>query len=403
MRIRTQEMKHMHLKQVFKVTTLVFLLFMATTYAQTIQTITLDVGFKDQQRTLLISLPAGYEENTNTFYEVIYVFDSQGHEYFHMVHASVDFLQPAGCGYIVVGVPSPYYSEDYHRFHDFLPESRHEATKAKYGTGNVESFLDFIEFNVFPTIESTYRTAPNRIGVGHSNGGTFLTYTLTTRTNLFDAIIGISPNYSFDEGQITDRVKAFNPNEIVEPKFIYLSSGIEDASNGWRAWEVNRQQVYAELRSDKWKKHIYFETARFPTETHQSTYPIGVVSGFSAYFKYQYKNFENLVTHLNKLKNRDVKSINATKLNLFAFNLNQAGDARGALQLLQWSNDLFPNDLKTYESLGDLHKALKDTNKATDFYKLYITKLEQQKEVLPVEQYTKFKESMQLKLQTIGS
>lgn len=382
---------------------LVSSLFMATTtYAQSIQTITLDTGFKNQQRTLLISLPDGYESNESTFYEVIYVFDSQGQEYFDMVHSSVDFLQPAGCGYIVVGVPSPYYNEDYHRFHDFLPESRHAATKTKYGTGNVEAFLNFVENTVFPAIESMYRTAPNRIGVGHSNGGTFLTYTLTTRPALFDAIIGISPNYSFDEGQITDRVKAFNPSIIQAPKFIFLSSGIEDASNGWRAWEVNRQQVYAELRSSKWSKYVYFETARFPTETHQSTYPIGIVTGFSAYFKYQYKNFENLVTHLNKLKNRNVKSIDAQKLNLFAYNLNLAGDTQGALQLLQWSNQLFPQDLKTYESLGDLHKFLKDHTKAADFYNLFSSKLESQKETLPEEEYNKYKETITSKMNTLG-
>lgn len=383
---------------------LISLFFMATpSFAQHIQTITLDTGFKDQQRTLLIALPDGYETNSDVHYEVIYVFDSQGNSYFDIVHSSVNFLQPAGCGYIVVGVPSPYYSKDYHRFHDFLPESKHAFTKIKYGKGNVEGFLNFLENAVFPTIESTYRTAPHRIGVGHSNGGTFLTYTLTTRTQLFDTIIGISPNYSFDEGQITDRVKAFNPSKITVPKFIFLSSGIEDAANGWRPWEVNRQQVYAELKSNKWSKHIHFETARFPTETHQSTYPIGVVTGFTAYFKYQYKSFENIVTHLNKLKNKDVRSIDPLKLNMFAYNLNASGDSRGAMQLLLWSNELFPDDLKTYESLGDLHKHLKDIEKAKDFYQLFITKLEAQKEQLASDVYENNKESIAQKLVALGS
>lgn len=383
---------------------LIFLFFMTSiTHAQYIKTLTLNTGFKNQQRTLLISLPDGYDNNPSTFYEVVYVFDAQGPSYFDMVHSSINFLQPAGCGYIVVGVPSPYYSEDYHRFHDFLPASIHAETKIKYGDGNVENFLDFLEYTVFPTIESTYRTAPNRIGVGHSNGGTFLTYTLTTRTHFFDAIIGISPNYSFDLGQITERIKAFNPAVIDTPKFIYLSSGIEDAINGWRAWEVNRQQVYAELRSPKWKNAIHLEIDRFPDETHQSTYPIAVINGFKTYFKYQYKNFENLVTHLNKLKNRDLKSIDSKKLNLYAYHLNLAGDTRGALQLLTWSNQLFPDDLKTYESLGDLYKSLNDTTKAADFYRLYITKLELQKEQLTPQVYTKNKEDVHKKMVALGS
>ncbi len=371
--------------------------------AQHIKTLTLDTGFKDQQRTLLIALPDGYENNTGTYYEVIYVFDAQGPSYFDLVNSSIQFLQPAGCGYIVVGVPSPYYSEEYHRFHDFLPKSVHAETKVKYGEGNVENFLNFLENTVFPAIESTYRTAPNRIGVGHSNGGTFLTYTLITRTHLFDAIIGISPNYSFDLGQITERVKAFDPAIIDTQKFIYLSSGVEDAINGWRAWEVNRHQVYAELRSPKWKNAIHLETNQFPDETHQSTYPIGVINGFSAYFKYQYKNFENLVAHLNKLKNRDVKSIDSMKLNLYAYNLNLAGDTRGALQLLTWSNHLFPEDLKTYESLGDLYKSLNDGTKASEFYRLYITKLDLQKEQLTTEVYTKNKENVQNKIVALKS
>jgi hypothetical protein len=87
---------------------------------------------------------------------------------------------------------------------------------------------------------------------------------------------------------------------------------------------------------------------------------------------------------------------------MFAYNLNLSGDAGGGLQLLQWSNTLFLDDPKTYESLGDLHKSLKNHTKASDFYNLFILRLEQRKGQLANENYAKYKATILDKIQAIG-
>jgi predicted alpha/beta superfamily hydrolase len=81
------------------------------------------------------------------------------------------------------------------RARDFTPtKTSREAT-----SGGAAAFLDFLEHEVIPFVDSTYRTVPSdRALLGHSYGGLFAIYCLEQRPALFRRIVAASPIAEWD-------------------------------------------------------------------------------------------------------------------------------------------------------------------------------------------------------------
>lgn len=370
-------------------------------HAQQVRKIDLETGFKDQTREILVRVPDGYNTQPDKKYEVIYVFDAQGDEYFELVYSSLDFMRPAGTDFIVVGIPSPYYSKDYNRFHDLLPPSKFPETKIKYGEGNAPAFLNFVDSTVVKHVEENYRTAPTRIAVGHSNGGAFLMYTLLERPELFDAFIALSPNFAFDQEQLNDRIRNFDPRTLPNQKYIFMSSANETDETGWPNWQRGRENAYRLLREPNWQECIHLTIKAFPNETHSSTYPIGVITGFSDYFRYLYFDYKQLKDYVDKMYLADPTSIDAEELNGYAYNLQKRGQVDNAIKLLLYANKLFPTDLEITLSIGDLYRNKADKKRALEYYNKYAYLLERQQKDLDDSSYRELKRVIDLKIKKL--
>ena len=76
------------------------------------------------------------------------------------------------------------------RARDFTPT--HLAEEPTSGGGS--AFLAFLEHDIIPFVERTYRTIPSDRGLlGHSLGGLFALYALEERPGLFQRIVAASP------------------------------------------------------------------------------------------------------------------------------------------------------------------------------------------------------------------
>lgn len=380
---------------------LLLLLITTTLNAQQIRKVELETGFKDQTRDILIRVPDGYTTQTDKKYEVIYVFDTQGEEYFDLVHSTLDFIRPAGTDFIVVGVPSPYYSKEYNRFHDFLPPSKYPETKIKYGEGNAPAFLKFIDSIVVKHVEENYRTAPTRIAVGHSNGGAFLLYSMLESPELFDAYIALSPNFAFDQEQLNDRIRNFDPRSLPNQKYVFISSANETDATGWPNWQRGRENAYRLLSESNWQECIHLTIKPFPNETHASTYPIAVITGFSDYFRYLYFDYDKLKDYVDKLYLADPTSIDAEELTGYAYNLQKRGQTDNAIKLSLYAHKLFPKDLKIALSIGDLYRNKSDKKRALEYYNKYSYMLENQRSKLENEDYIDLKREIDLKIKKL--
>ena len=171
----------------------------------------------DEDRPILVGLPAGYETSTAT-YPVLYLLD--GRQNMMHVAGSVELLARTGHvpPMIVVGIPS------LDRERDLTPS--HMATFA--GSGGGPRFVDFIARELMPYIDRTYRTHPYRVIEGHSLGGALAAYALLHRPDLFDGYIIMSPSLWWQDEELTRQARAMLDRDGHENKAIFFGIGTED-------------------------------------------------------------------------------------------------------------------------------------------------------------------------------
>lgn len=91
------------------------------------------------------------------------------------------------------------------RARDFTPTPLADVP----GSGGAPAFLDFLEREIIPYVDRTYRTDPTDRGLlGHSLGGLFALHALVERPGLFQRIVAASPVADYDQRRLFDAARA---------------------------------------------------------------------------------------------------------------------------------------------------------------------------------------------------
>ena len=176
-----------------------------------------------QDYDLYVNLPRNYSDTTKNF-PVLYVLDGQ----WDFALAESLFGQQYYDGFvpeiIVVGITwggeNPNY--DVLRARDFTPTK----TMQNPQSGNAPKFLEFIEKELIPFMESKYRVSKtDRALMGSSLGGLFTLYTLFHKTSLFDRYILTSPALQWDNDITYKYEKEFSEKNSSLPVRIYMAYG----------------------------------------------------------------------------------------------------------------------------------------------------------------------------------
>src|SRR5690606_29009738 len=195
---------------------LLLMLLLAAPYVTSAQTIykSLPSTKLGESRDLKIQLPRNYETNKDKHYPVIIVLD--GDYLFEPIAGNIDYYSywediPE---MIVVGV-NQAETRDRDAFYD-------EATNLPSGKG--AAFFEFVGMELVKYIETTYRTAPFKIIVGHDHTANFINYYLLKDKPLFQGYINLSPDLApgMDEWLVNSLSKTSNPT------WFYLATGSED-------------------------------------------------------------------------------------------------------------------------------------------------------------------------------
>jgi len=314
---------------------LFFFLFLVSSKAQEIAKIeSIKINSKElqQEREILIYTPKNYDESKFSYYDVIYVFDSQNREFFDYVHSVISFLSNTSKNFIVVGITSTYIEKlNYARNNDLLPYPKNTNPKDFYNgySGNADNFLSYVKKEVVPYIESNYRTLNHRTAVGHSLSASFIVYAMLNETNLFDNYIAISPNFSFDKERLVADIKQFDYAKIKSNKFLYISHANE--AQNWKEWKPAREKVYSflqdSLKTDKLKVVI----KDYSTETHWSTFAPSFNTAIQYYFDNIYENQQKelsseeyeITIHVKVPNKEDEIYITGNQINLGNWNPSQ--------------------------------------------------------------------------------
>jgi predicted alpha/beta superfamily hydrolase len=182
-----------------------------------------------EDRPIIISLPLGYNVN-NGNYPVLYLLDGL-QNIKHQV-GTVELLTESGIipPVIIVGI------ESLDRTRDLTPSNAGQNVYGGTGnagipqSGGAPRFLQFIESELIPFVESNFRTHPYRILEGHSLGGLFSTYVLMDKPELFDAFIVQSPALWWNKEEMTTKAKEFYKSNMNLNKSVYFGIG---GGDGW--------------------------------------------------------------------------------------------------------------------------------------------------------------------------
>lgn len=160
-----------------------------------------------EQRRLYVHLPTGYDAS-NRSYPVLYVLDAEF--FFEQATAAVRFLSETRYirdhpmpEMLVVGI----VNRDRNR--DFTPTHAPEQGPLRFPTsGGGERFTDFLVGEVFPLIDSRYRTHPYRVVAGWSLGGLYAVDTWLRHPETFSAYLAISPSLWWDGDREVDLLES---------------------------------------------------------------------------------------------------------------------------------------------------------------------------------------------------
>jgi len=164
-----------------------------------------------ETRKIYVQLPDDYYKQPNRTYPVAYILDGEV-----LLPAVSNALTFYSGGYVpemvLIGI-----SDHIHRTRDLTPT----VIKTKYGmpfngpSGGAGQFIQFLQKELIPYVDKTYRVTGYRTLIGHSYGGLFTIYTLLTNSDLFANYLAIDPSLDWDHQIILRQAK----RKIQEQKF----------------------------------------------------------------------------------------------------------------------------------------------------------------------------------------
>lgn len=159
--------------------------------------------------------------------------------------------------------------------------SKFAGRQLEVKTGGSAKFLECIEKEVFPFIESNYRVSSTGRGLGgYSYGGLFSLYVLFKQPELFSIYYAGSPSIKYDKGILYTYEKEYAATHNDLNALLFMTAG--GAEDSLLIANVNRMAAQLESRNYRGLK---VETHVFPDETHMSCVPAAWMRAFKVLYK----------------------------------------------------------------------------------------------------------------------
>lgn len=316
-----------------------------------------------EERAYWISLPETYHDKYKTYkrYPVLVLLD--GHVHFKSSTGIIQFMSRAKNGsrqmpeMIVIGIMNV------NRERDFTPDKI--ITRRKNSTGGGDNFLAFLEQELIPQIDKTYRTIPYRMLFGHSLGGLITAHTYLKKNTIFNSFLSIDPSFGSWDSSIMDE-KLAEIHEEVFTRPIYI------ATANWGKRNIrnrDRHLRFFESLNSKCKGEYLGKLEYFENENHSTVSLPAFYNGISYIFKgynYSYReatNSEDLTRHFEQLSKglsydflppeELVNRIGYSKLRS-----RDENEKKLALAFFKLNTKNYPASFNAYDSLGEAELAL---------------------------------------------
>ena len=326
-----------------------------------------------EDRPIIISLPIGYENNKDT-YPVLYLLDGLGNIK-HQV-GTVELLTESGIvpPMIIVAI------ESLDRARDLTPsnagEDNYIGTKAGIPqSGGAPEFLEFLEKELIPFVESNFRTHPYRLLEGHSFGGLFCTYTLMNKPELFNSFIVQAPALWWNKEEMTEQAKDFfKSNDSLDISAYFGAGGAE----GWgMRQELSR---YVDVIKKNTPKNFHFKHEETVSgEEHDDSrlllnyYGLKFVFSDLKVSEYLLKNYSDEAFLKGEQQLIDKYGQNARRpasdyVNVIMELLNEENNL-GAITVYKRAAEAYPKYIQFLNNLAALYEKTNQIEKAIETYR----------------------------------
>lgn len=233
----------------------------------------------NEERIYEVSLPDSYnvKETSQKKYPVLVLLD--GNVFFKSISGMVNYMSSDSYRswkipeMIVVAV------HNVDRRRDYTPDKI--VTVRENNSGGGDNFLNFLETELIPEIDSKYRTTTNRILFGHSLGGLLATHAYMKENSSFTSFLAIDPSFgTWDTETMDKKLSTLTENSF--KRYIYI------ASANWGKRNINnrdRHVRFYESLNSKCKYKLPAKLEYFENEAHSSVPLIAFYNGISAIFE----------------------------------------------------------------------------------------------------------------------
>ena len=319
-----------------------------------------------QERTILVTLPQTYDTSDGK-YPVIIMLDA--HPPYNVMMSGILDQQAWGGKApeaILVGI------QNINRLHDLTPTATERAT-----SGGGPKFLQFIETEVIPLIDKTYRTLPYRVFAGHSLGGLFVIYSFVEKPDLFNAYIAASPVLHWDNNYVIKRTESLLKQDKEWKRRIHVSIGNEpDYVAGFNTFQSLLKRVKP--------KDLDVTFEQLKEDNHGSVvlpaYYAGVRKVFEGWTQDQITTLAETEAHYRKLSDRLGFAVVPPQvlLNNIGLQLYTAKRMDEAIDVYERNAELHPNSPTVYDNLARIYEKAERLKLARDNFEKAYKMAEQQ-------------------------
>ena len=243
-------------------------------------------------------------------------------------------------------------------------------------SGGGDNFLKFINAELFPKIETRFRTLPYRILVGHSFGGLLALHALISKREMFNAYIAIDPSLFWDNEILSRAIKKKIGSIKRSRSSVFISlANTPDLflgdSKKFKAATRKFTTLLKQARSSKFR----FGYKYYNNETHGSVPFISLYHGllhtFDGFNRHMYKSVSELNSHFKKIsKTLGIDLVpDEGRLNNLGYLLLFQKNIKGALEAFKHFVASYPKSANAYDSLGEAYMVKGDKTQAIKNYK----------------------------------
>jgi predicted alpha/beta superfamily hydrolase len=174
-----------------------------------------------------VLLPASYAQNTDKRYPVLYVLDGQWDFKLLVSIQGGLFYDKVAPEMLVVGITYSGVNPNYDvlRAYDLTTA----VLPGSPGSGGAPKFLNFLERELLPFIESNYRADPtHRVLLGNSLGGLFTLYAMLTKPGLFQGFVASSPAVTSGDRDVFAQEKKYAASHKILPGRVFIAVGSDE-------------------------------------------------------------------------------------------------------------------------------------------------------------------------------